>query len=549
MRKIPQLVGMKHFAISFLALAMLMAPGVLSAQCTADFDFNGAVFGVSPDPTLGETFADGLVGQPYEDVLHVILPSNTGDIPGAPVSFPLDSIVLEDLSLVGEMGEVIALSEIGLVMTPNNGGDSGNPYAFLGGNQYCASITGTPDSAGVFTGLINTTAWVTVPILGANSIPFPFEGFTLTIISPAIPGCTDDAACNYDATATEDDGSCEYTSCAGCTDASACNYDMDATLDDGSCTYVVPGQNCDGSCINDVDMDGVCDELQGCADMAACNYDPAVTNDDGSCTYAADYYDCAGACLNDVDGDDVCDELEVGGCTDMDACNYDEAATDDDGSCDYSLPEYDCDGNCLNDADGDGVCDELEVAGCTDMTACNYDEAATDDDGSCTFAEAYYDCDGNCLNDADGDGVCDELEMAGCTSPYACNWDEMATDDDGSCFYVGDACDDGDETTVDDTIQDDCSCGGIPVGVEELALASLEVFPNPVSSTLFLGLSDASVLQGAEVTLRNLAGSEVQRLVWTGRTTMDVSSLSEGLYLLTVATDQGVATRRVTVTH
>ena len=513
---------MKHFAISFLALAMLLAPGVLSAQCTADFDFNGAVFGVSPDPTLGATFADGLVDQPYEDVLHVILPSNTGDIPGAPVSFPLDSIVLEDLSLVGEMGEVIALSEIGLVMTPYNDGDSGNPYAFLGGNQYCASITGTPDSAGVFTGLINTTAWVTVPILGANSIPFPFEGFTLTIISPAIPGCTD---------------------------ASACNYDMDATLDDGSCTYVVPGQNCDGSCINDVDMDGVCDELQGCTDMAACNYDPAVTNDDGSCTYAADYYDCAGACLNDADDDGVCDELEVGGCTDMDACNYDEAATDDDGSCTFAEAYYDCDGNCLNDADGDGVCDELEVAGCTDMTACNYDEAATDDDGSCTFAEAYYDCDGNCLNDADGDGVCDELEMAGCTSPYACNWDEMATDDDGSCLYVGDACDDGDDSTVDDTIQDDCSCGGTPVGVEELALASLEVFPNPVSSTLFLGLSDASVLQGAEVTLRNLAGSEVQRLVWTGRTTMNVSSLSEGLYLLTVATDQGVATRRVTVTH
>ena len=73
------------------------------------------------------------------------------------------------------MGELIALSEIGLLMTPNNGGDSGNPYAFLGGNQYCASITGTPDSAGVFTGLINTTAWVTVPFLGANSIPFQLK--------------------------------------------------------------------------------------------------------------------------------------------------------------------------------------------------------------------------------------------------------------------------------------------------------------------------------------------------------------------------------------
>ena len=34
-------------------------------------------------------------------------------------------------------------------------------------------------------------------------------------------GCTDAAACNYDATAIEDDGSCEFESCVGCTDSAA----------------------------------------------------------------------------------------------------------------------------------------------------------------------------------------------------------------------------------------------------------------------------------------------------------------------------------------
>ena len=48
-------------------------------------------------------------------------------------------------------------------------------------------------------------------------------------------GCTDAMACNYDPFATEDDGSCEYTSCVGCTDSSACNYNPAATMDDGSC--------------------------------------------------------------------------------------------------------------------------------------------------------------------------------------------------------------------------------------------------------------------------------------------------------------------------
>ncbi len=51
------------------------------------------------------------------------------------------------------------------------------------------------------------------------------------------PGCTDEGACNYDADATEDDGSCEYETCAGCTDALACNYDEAALIDNGSCEY------------------------------------------------------------------------------------------------------------------------------------------------------------------------------------------------------------------------------------------------------------------------------------------------------------------------
>ena len=54
--------------------------------------------------------------------------------------------------------------------------------------------------------------------------------------------------------------------------------------------------------------------------MDACNFSDA-TDDDGSCEYAAEYYDCEGNCLNDMDGDGVCDELEVAGCTTK-ACNF-----------------------------------------------------------------------------------------------------------------------------------------------------------------------------------------------------------------------------------
>ncbi len=295
---------MKHLLLTVGATALTTLGAW--AQCSADFDFMGAPFGVSPNPALGETFVEGQVNQPYEDVLHVILPTTTGAIPGAPLDVPLDSLILDSLNLVGEMGETITLLEVGLTMSPNNNGDSGNPNAFLGGGQYCASVTGMPDTAGVFMGQFFTTAWVTVPVVGPNAIPFPLEGYTLVINPEPVPGCMDETACNYDPAATEDDG---------------------------SCTYPEPLLDCDGNCLYDPDMDGVCDDVEGCTDETACNYDPYATVDDGSCTFAVDFYDCEGNCLNDEDMDGICDELEVAGCTSPYACNYDETATDDDGSC------------------------------------------------------------------------------------------------------------------------------------------------------------------------------------------------------------------------
>ena len=54
-------------------------------------------------------------------------------------------------------------------------------------------------------------------------------------LEPAVLGCTDAAACNYNPNASSDDGSCTYP---GCTDAAAVNYDATAGCDDGSCVVV-----------------------------------------------------------------------------------------------------------------------------------------------------------------------------------------------------------------------------------------------------------------------------------------------------------------------
>jgi len=86
--------------------------------------------------------------------------------------------------------------------------------------------------------------------------------WVVKLASEPSAGCTDSSACNYDATASVDDGSCEVLSCAGCTDSNACNYDITATIEDGSCEAI--------SCA-------------GCTDSNACNYDITATIEDSSC--------------------------------------------------------------------------------------------------------------------------------------------------------------------------------------------------------------------------------------------------------------------------
>ena len=240
-------------------------------------------------------------------------------------------------------------------------------------------------------------------------------------------GCMDETACNYTATALEDDGSCEFTSCAGCLDAGACNYDAAWLIEDNSqCEYA--------SC-------------EGCTNELACNFDPESTLDNGSCLVPneASCEFCEGAEIGvaDSDADGVCDADEVIGCQDETACNFDGLATDA-GACDYADAACEiCEGGAsvLLDDDGDGICNADETDGCTDETACNFAVGATDDDGSCEFSS----CAG-CLDQAacnydenlliEENSSCDYTSCLGCTNDQACNYDSDATQDDGSCDLI-----------------------------------------------------------------------------------------------------------------
>ncbi|MFK7755906.1 MAG: hypothetical protein AB8B53_03120 [Flavobacteriales bacterium] len=112
------------------------------------------------------------------------------------------------------------------------------------------------------------------------------------------------------------------TATPGCTDMTACNFEMTATVDNGSCLF--EGDSCDdmdASTVNDEYLAGcVCAgeaEVLGCTDDGACNFDSGANTDDGSCDFS---------CI---------------GCTDMTACNFDAAFTISDDSCLY--PGDSCD--------------------------------------------------------------------------------------------------------------------------------------------------------------------------------------------------------------
>ena len=138
-----------------------------------------------------------------------------------------------------------------------------------------------------------------------------------------IYGCTDESACNYDANASEDSGTCLYAdecgvcgggeysctiiecSCSGCLEENACvdSQSLDSFVQlIGSCQYTpeclcgLSGEyimGCDGGCNSTLVFDecGVCDgndsTCTGCMDVMAYNYDENATIDCGlvCCSY------------------------------------------------------------------------------------------------------------------------------------------------------------------------------------------------------------------------------------------------------------------------
>jgi hypothetical protein len=231
---------------------------------------------------------------------------------------------------------------------------------------------------------------------------------------------------------TDSDGVCDQFEVAGCQDSTACNYNASATDSNGTCTYAVSGYDCDGNCLTDVDQDGICDSSDNCTDTTACNYDDSNNGScesldvcgvcggsgipAGDCDCNGNELDalgvCGGSCAADADNDGICDSSD--NCTDTSACNYNNS---NNGSCESLDALGVCGGSCAADADSDDVCDDVDdCVGAPDaLGVCNgLCIADADGDGVCDDVDdcvgtpdALGVCNGSCAADADSDGVCD----------------------------------------------------------------------------------------------------------------------------------------------
>ena len=163
----------------------------------------------------------------------------------------------------------------------------------------------------------------------------------------------------------------------GCMDALACNYDAAATMDDGSCTYAAAGFDCAGNCLNGGTSTTISNREVG----SWGNY--SLTQYGGTWSLT----DATGAVLaSDADGDDVTLCLPDG-CYDL-VGNSGSGPSypwgyDINGTGTYTVPgAAGTAGGSAQFTVGAGVC---TVLGCTDPTAFNYDSSANIDDGSCSY--------------------------------------------------------------------------------------------------------------------------------------------------------------------
>ncbi|HJM84795.1 MAG TPA: hypothetical protein QGI69_05945, partial [Candidatus Marinimicrobia bacterium] len=356
----------------------------------------------------------------------------------------------------------------GATVTGASGGDSGaNGFMLSCNSTMCLgfSMTGEVIPAGSGT-LVVVAADITGDVSLSGIVVSDATGTALdfTYDGGDVYGCMDMDACNYNADATEDDGSCALDDCSGECGGSAVEDECGECGGDGS--------SCATSTIDilyntTTDIGGFQFNVDGATVTGASGgaaADAGFTISTGNNTVLA--FSFTGATI--PAGSGILVQVEVQG--------------DASAAC--------LTGVVLSDALGVAIENEITdcftisqveiILGCTDETACNYNADSTGDDGSCEYAQENYDCDGNCTVEVDCTGECggsavvDECGECGGDGigGHACDCDGNVEDCAGEC---------GGSAVVDECGEcggDGTSCIPVQLGFGTVADGNMEITYN-----------------------------------------------------------------------
>jgi uncharacterized delta-60 repeat protein len=281
-----KIVAAGHYASGLSWFVMLVARFNSNGTLDTTFGTNGIVtysYGNVDDEAYGLAIKDDgciLVGgftttvsYNYSMLMMQFTPSGVLD-----TNFGSGGVVVSDLGQFDVADDIQILDDGSIVLAGTSGFGPPNAYDMA---VWKYNADGTPDTGfGVNGVAVHNVAGHKVMLHGldiqsdgkivvsgqardASNLNHMFVGRLENTVNSEVPGCMDSAACNFDSTATTDDGSCDY-SCLGCTDSAACNFSSIATIEDGTCDY---------SC------------LVGCTYSEADNYNPQALTDDGSCVF------------------------------------------------------------------------------------------------------------------------------------------------------------------------------------------------------------------------------------------------------------------------
>ena len=262
--------------------------------------------------------------------------------------------------------------------------------------------------------------------------------------------------------------------CLGCTEDEACNYNASATIDNGSCYDAEENYDCDGNCIAEIDcagecgglavldLCGVCDNYiatngsqpdfpYGECDCLGNNGGSAYNDNCGVCDTNASndcVQDCAGAwggiAYDQGCGCEVYNQLPTDGCDntcgstlELDECGIcgGPGSTSDCGCSDIQTGFCDCEGNELDEC---GICNGNNST-CIDCNNVPNGDSQEDMCGHCdnnTSNDCMQDCAGNWGGDAviDSCGICDNDSNNDCIKDCAGIWGGTAVEDEcGVC--------------------------------------------------------------------------------------------------------------------